>query len=173
MINRRFTNLPFWWPHRLRCLNDRQDLCDCATCPDDDQMRLELDRSLETRGSGSNTFRTGTNGVSTNGVTATFILFDIVLFWVLPFTYFRLPKSARAYLFSNPSTFITFATAPLMSTPCVRKQAIPCSVIVLTHRGTTQATLLLGLRGRSIPNMRQASRTCELVAPLGIQAFVR
>ncbi len=43
--------------------------------------------------------RKGTNGVSTNGVTANFMFFDRGTFWVLPLTYFYLPKSARAYLF--------------------------------------------------------------------------
>ena len=43
--------------------------------------------------------RKGTNGVSTNGVTANLISFDRGTFWVLPLTYFYLPKSARAYLF--------------------------------------------------------------------------
>ena len=43
--------------------------------------------------------RRGTNGVSTNGVTATLMFFERGAFWVLPLTYFYLPKSARAYLF--------------------------------------------------------------------------
>ena len=43
--------------------------------------------------------RKGTNGLSTNGVTAIFMFFDRGTFWVLPLTYFCLPKSARAYLF--------------------------------------------------------------------------
>ena len=40
-----------------------------------------------------------TNGVSTNGIAANLMLFDGGTFWVLPLTYFYLPKSARAYLF--------------------------------------------------------------------------
>ena len=43
--------------------------------------------------------RKGTNGVSTIGVTPNFIFFDRGTFWVLPLTYFYIPKSARAYLF--------------------------------------------------------------------------
>ena len=43
--------------------------------------------------------RKGTNGVSTNGVTANLMFFDRGTFWVVPLTYFYLPKSARAYLF--------------------------------------------------------------------------
>ena len=38
--------------------------------------------------------RKGTNGVSTTGVTANFIFFDRGTFWVLPLTYFCIPKSA-------------------------------------------------------------------------------
>ena len=44
--------------------------------------------------------RKGTNGVSTNEVTANFMFFDRGTFWVLPLTYFDLPKIARAYPFS-------------------------------------------------------------------------
>ena len=43
--------------------------------------------------------RKGTNGVGTHGAAANFMFFDRVAFWVLQFTYFYLPKSARAYLF--------------------------------------------------------------------------
>ena len=43
--------------------------------------------------------RKGTNGVSTNEATANFISFGRWAFWVLPLTYFYLPKSGRAYLF--------------------------------------------------------------------------
>ena len=43
-------------------------------------------------------------------------------FWVLPLTYFYLPKSASAHLFPNLSKFITFAAAPLVLTPFVRNQ---------------------------------------------------
>ena len=48
----------------------------------------------------SGTIRKGTNGVSTNGATANFRLFDRGTFWVLLFTCFYLPKSARACPFS-------------------------------------------------------------------------
>ena len=43
--------------------------------------------------------RRGTNGVSTNGVTANLRFFAGGTFWVLPLTYFYIPKSARAHLF--------------------------------------------------------------------------
>ena len=67
--------------------------------------------------------RRGTNGVSTNEVTADFMFFDGGTFWVLPLTYFYLPKSARAYLFPNLSNkSITFAAAPLVLTPFVRNR---------------------------------------------------
>ena len=48
--------------------------------------------------------RKGTHGVSTNGVTAFFLFFGIGTFWVLPLTYFYLPKSASAYLFLQSVT---------------------------------------------------------------------
>ena len=69
--------------------------------------------------------RQGKNGVSTNRVTA-ICVFDRGTFWVLPLTYFYLPKSARAYLLpqSVESTFITFAADPLVLTPFVRNQYI-------------------------------------------------
>ena len=41
----------------------------------------------------------GQNGVATNGVAANFMSFDRGTFWVFPFTYFYIPKSARTYLF--------------------------------------------------------------------------
>ena len=44
--------------------------------------------------------RKGTTGVSTNGVAASFMFFDTGTFWVLPLTYFYVPKSARVYFFS-------------------------------------------------------------------------
>ena len=59
----------------------------------------------------------GTNGVSTNGFTADFMCFGKGTFWVLPLTYFYLPKSARAHLFPpNLSNLITSAVAPLVLT---------------------------------------------------------
>ena len=39
-------------------------------------------------------------------------LFGRGTLWLLLLTYFYLAKSATAYLFSNPATFITFAAAP-------------------------------------------------------------
>ena len=47
----------------------------------------------------ANVLRKGANGVSTNGVTAYFMFFGRGTFWVLPLTYFGLPKSAKGYLF--------------------------------------------------------------------------
>ena len=46
-------------------------------------------------------------------------------FWVLPLTYFYLPKSARAYHFSQSVKIITFAAAPLVLTPFVRNRKEP------------------------------------------------
>ena len=56
-----------------------------------------------------------------NGVTANFMFFDGT-FWVLPLTSFYLPKSARAYLFSQSVKFHYFCSAPLVLTPVVRNQ---------------------------------------------------
>ena len=55
------------------------------------------------------------------------MLFDRELFWVLPLTYFYLPKSARAYLFPQSVKFITFAAAALALTPAVRNQIVVSS----------------------------------------------
>ena len=61
--------------------------------------------------------RKGTNGVSTNGVTANF-MFLTETFWLLPLTYFYLPKSARAYLFpQSVEIHFLFAAAPFLLTP--------------------------------------------------------
>ena len=72
--------------------------------------------------------RKGTSGVNTSGVTASFMLFDGGTFWVLPLSYFYLPKSARAYFFPNLSKFITFAAAPLVLSPFVRNRLAPSPI---------------------------------------------
>ena len=61
--------------------------------------------------------RKGTNGVSTNGVTANFMFFDRGTFWVLPLTYFYLPKSARAYLFPQSVKIHCFCSGPVSVDP--------------------------------------------------------
>ena len=70
------------------------------------------------------TSRKGTNGFSTNWVTANFMFLDRGTFWVLPFTYVFLPKSARAYLFPQSVKFITFAAAPLYSVDPICSQPV-------------------------------------------------
>ena len=62
-------------------------------------------------------FLKGTNGASTNGVTANFIFFDRGPFWVLPLTYFYLPKSARAYLFPQSVNNNYFCSGPISVDP--------------------------------------------------------
>ena len=57
--------------------------------------------------------RKGTNGVSANGVTAIFMFFDREKFWVLPLTYFYLPKSAREYLFAQSDKMHYFGSGPI------------------------------------------------------------
>ena len=60
----------------------------------------------------------GTNGVSTNGVTAdSMISFDRGTFGVLPLTYFYLPKSGRAYLFSQSVKNIYLCSGPISVDP--------------------------------------------------------
>ena len=72
--------------------------------------------------------RRGTNGVSTNGVTADFMFFDRGTFWVLPLTYFYLPKSARAYLFPQPVKIQYFCSGPISVDPiCLQ------SIHLLSH----------------------------------------
>ena len=61
--------------------------------------------------------RRGTNGVSTPGVTATFISFDSGTFWVLPLTYFYLPKSARPYLCPHSHKIHYFCSGPISVDP--------------------------------------------------------
>ena len=73
-------------------------------------------------------------------VTANFMLFDRGTLWVLPLTYFYLPKSARAYLFPQPVKVITFAAAPLVLTPFLRNQDKAASELQAKarhHRPTT------------------------------------
>ena len=49
--------------------------------------------------------------------------FDRGTFWVLPLTYFYIPRSSGAHLFSTiRQQSITFAAAPLVLTPFVRNQ---------------------------------------------------
>ena len=54
----------------------------------------------------------GTHGVSTNRVAANFVCFSGGTFWVLPLTYFHLPKSARAYLFPQSVEIHCFLQRP-------------------------------------------------------------
>ena len=60
--------------------------------------------------------RKGTNGVSTNGVTDNFIDFDRGTFWLLPLTYFPIPKSAGVYLFPQ-SVKTHFCRGPISADP--------------------------------------------------------
>ena len=62
--------------------------------------------------------RKGTNGVSTNGVTAILsMFFDRGIFWVLPLSYFYLPKSDRAYLFPQSVKIHYFCSGPISVDP--------------------------------------------------------
>ena len=62
--------------------------------------------------------RKGAEGVSTSGVTAiSFQVFDGGTFWVLPLTYFYLPKGARAYLFPQSIRIRYFCSGPIRVDP--------------------------------------------------------
>ena len=66
--------------------------------------------------------------VSTNGATANFMFFGRGTFWVLPLTYFYLPKSARAYLFTNPSNNKYFCSDPISVEPiCPQPRRARCA----------------------------------------------
>ena len=62
----------------------------------------------------SSAIRKWTNGVSTTGVTANLRFFDRGILWVLPLTYFYLPKSARAYLFPQSVNNHYFCSGPII-----------------------------------------------------------
>ena len=49
------------------------------------------------------------------------LIFDRGTVWVLPLSYFNLPKSARAYLFPQSVKLISFAASPLVLT-CICPQ---------------------------------------------------
>ena len=61
--------------------------------------------------------RKGTNGFGTNGVTANLMFFDTGTFWVLPLTYFYLPRSARAYLFPQSVEINYLCSGPISADP--------------------------------------------------------
>ena len=61
--------------------------------------------------------RKGTDRVGTNGVTAKLMFCDRGTFWVFPLTYFDLPKSAGAYLFSQSIKNDYFCSGPISADP--------------------------------------------------------
>ena len=82
--------------------------------------------------------RKGTNGVGINGVTANFMFFDRRTFWVLPSTYFYLPKGARAYLFPQSIEInYLFCSGPVSVDPICPQPTVgfvwgwkPCFIIL-------------------------------------------
>ena len=89
--------------------------------------------------------RKGTNGVSTNGVTANFMFLDRGTFWVLPLTYFYLPKSARANLFPQPVKIHYLFSGPIGADPiCPRPRR---AAEVLPARGGRRAAAERRRRG--------------------------
>ena len=82
------------------------------------ELRSPVGFGMTDSGSPSETTtRKGTNGVSTNGVTANLMFFDRGTFWVLPLTYFYIPKSARAYLFPQSVKIDYFCSGPISVDP--------------------------------------------------------
>ena len=77
--------------------------------------------------------RKGTNGVSTNGVTANFMFFDRGTFWVLPLTYFHIPKSARAYLFPRSVKIRYFCSQTPISLYPFATTNIPTPITICYH----------------------------------------
>ena len=67
-----------------------------CTGPPAGRARLVLDAPP---GAETTILRKGTNGINPNGGTANLVFFDRGTFWVLPLTYFHIPRSDRAYLF--------------------------------------------------------------------------
>ena len=65
------------------------------------------------------------NGVSTNGATADFMFFDGGTFWVLPLSYFYLPKSAGAYLFPQSVKIHCFCSGPISVDPICPQPSSP------------------------------------------------
>ena len=81
-------------------------------------------------------FGKGQTGSALMGSLQHFMFFDRGTFWVLLLTYFYLPKSARAYFFSQSVEFITFAAAPLVLTPFVRNQLFKAITHLESHLDT-------------------------------------
>ena len=79
----------------------------------------------------------GTNGVGTNGVTADLMFFDRGTFWVLPLTYFCLPKSARAHIFPQSVKIHYFCSGLFSVDPiCPQPTKIQRGTEVYTRRRT-------------------------------------
>ena len=111
--------------------------------------------------------RKGTNGVSTNGVTANFMFFDRGTFWVLPLTYFYLPKSARAYLFPQSVKIHYFCSGPISVDPICPQPMCVCSCpntvedILGDPTSTPPGVLLSTLRPRVRKSILQLVPLCN------------
>ena len=106
--------------------------------------------------------RKGTNGVSTNGVAANFMLFGRVLFWVLPLTYFYLPKSARAYLFLDLSEFIRYLCSGSISADPICPQ--PTGV-----QQETEVRHVLPRHGPQVPGRQEGNKCHNFLDFLGFR----
>ena len=63
---------------------------------------------------------------------------DRVVFWILPLTYFDLPKNARAYLFPQSVKINYFCRGPISVDPFVRNQIRGCQPFIYSCINTFQ-----------------------------------
>ena len=119
------------------------------------------------------TLRKRTNGVSTNGVTADFMFFDRGTFWILLLTYFCLPRSARAYLFTQSVKHHYFHSGPISVDPISPQptHALCTLLFVSRRRQTCHFRFPFSKRATSAPAEGPAygidfARHCESEFPL-------
>ena len=110
--------------------------------------------------------RKGTNGVSTNGVTANLMFSDRGNFWVLPLTYFYLPKSARAHLLSQSVEIHYFCSGPISVDPiCPQPRRSPSSIpscvffVRWSRSHSEQATSTASVLRRDRPHLNNTFRS--------------
>ena len=104
----------------------------------------------------SSTSNSNSNKVSTNGVTADFMFFDRGTFWVLPLTYFYIPKSARAYLFPKSVKIHYLCSGPLSVDPTCPQPRSPRRLAASSKFPTD----------RRQPNSGHGQTTASFAAPI-------
>ena len=113
--------------------------------------------------------RRGTNGIGTNGVTANLLFFDRGAFWVLPLTYFYLPKSARAHahLFRQSVKMCCFCSRPISVVPiCPQPRPCPGATTRISSRWTRSFCIRASGISRRVrpwptPRARWRTRRCS------------